>query len=270
MRRTVLEHGWDGAWFLRAYDAAGKKIGSAENDEGQIFIEPQGMCVMGGIGVGSGFAQRALDSAAERLDTPHGMVLQQPAYSRYRPELGEISSYPPGYKENAGVFCHNNPWIAIAETRIGRGERALACLRKITPAYLEEQSDVRRAEPYVFAQMVAGRDAPRQGEAKNSWLTGTAAWTWVAWTQHVLGIRPEHEGLRVEPCIGPSLPWFRVRRRCRGALYEIHVRYDDENEPGVRLRVNGKPLDGTRVPYAPAGMRVQVECDVGPAPISPV
>jgi len=265
MQRTALEHGWDGAWFLRAYDAAGKKIGSARNDEGQIFIEPQGMCVMGGIGVESGFAQRALDSAAERLDTPHGMVLQQPAYSRYRPELGEISSYPPGYKENAGVFCHNNPWIAIAETRIGRGERALACLRKITPAYLEEQSDVRRAEPYVFAQMVAGRDAPRHGEAKNSWLTGTAAWTWVAWTQHVLGIRAEHDGLCVEPCIGPTLPWFRVRRRCRGALYEIHVRYDDEGEPGVRLRVDGVSIDGSRVPYAPAGARVQVECEVGPA-----
>jgi cellobiose phosphorylase len=264
LRRAVLEHGWDGAWFLRAYDAAGRKVGSAENDEGQIFIEPQGMCVMGGIGIESGQAQRALDSVAQRLDTPYGLVLQQPAYSGYRPELGEISSYPPGYKENAGVFCHNNPWIAIAETRVGRGERALACLRKVTPAYLEERSDVRRAEPYVFAQMVAGRDAPRAGEAKNSWLTGTAAWMWVAWTQHVLGIRPEHAGLRVSPCIGPSLPWFRVKRRCRGALYEIHVRYD-EAATGVRLRVDGAALAGTCIPYAAAGARVQVECDVGPA-----
>jgi cellobiose phosphorylase len=224
------------------------------------------MCVMGGIGVESGHAQRALDSVAQRLDTPYGLVLQQPAYSRYRPELGEISSYPPGYKENAGVFCHNNPWIAIAETRLGRGERALACLRKVTPAYLEERSDVRRAEPYVFAQMVAGRDAPRAGEAKNSWLTGTAAWMWVAWTQHVLGIRPEHAGLRVAPCIGPSLPWFRAKRRCRGALYEIDARYDEAAATGVRLRVDGAALPGTCIPYAAAGARVRVECIVGPAP----
>jgi cellobiose phosphorylase len=261
-RVAVLEHGYDGAWFLRAYDAHGHKIGSAENDEGQIFIEPQGMCVMAGIGIREGLAQRALDSTWARLETEYGLLLQQPAYSRYRLELGEISSYPPGYKENAGIFCHNNPWIAIAETRLGRAERALACYRKITPSYHEDIADLRRAEPYVYAQMVAGRDAPRHGEAKNSWLTGTAAWSFVAITQHILGIAPEYDGLRVEPCVAASLPAFRVQRRCRGALYQIDVSYR-EQQRGVRLKVDGKPVQGTLVPYAAAGARVHVECEVG-------
>jgi cellobiose phosphorylase len=263
MSRVVLEHGWDGEWFLRAYDAQSRAIGSARNAEGKIFIETQGMCGMAGIGLTEGHAARALDSAWSNLATPFGMVLQQPAYSAYHVELGEISSYPPGYKENAGVFCHNNPWIAIAEARVGRAGRALDSYRKITPAYLEELSDVRGAEPYVYAQMVAGRDAARPGEAKNSWLTGTAAWSWVAATQHILGIRAEHDGLCVDPCVDASLPWLRIRRQCRGATYEIDVRC----VPGLArttLRVNGTAIEGTVVPYAAAGQRVRVECEVPP------
>ena len=195
---------------MRAYDFFGNKVGSRENPEAQIFIEPQGFCVMAGIGVKEGLAKRALDAVKERLDTRYGIVLNNPPYTRYHVELGEISSYPPGYKENAGIFCHNNPWVMIAETTIGRGDRAFEYYRKIAPAYLEDISEIHRTEPYVYAQMIAGKDAPRHGEAKNSWLTGTAAWNFVAVAHHLLGIRPEHDGLRVHPCLGKELAEFTV------------------------------------------------------------
>ena len=202
MAEAVKRHGWDGAWFLRAYDFFGRKIGSAENEEGKIFIESNGWCAMAGIGLEDGMVDRALDAVKEHLDTEHGIVLQQPAYTTYHIESGEISSYPEGYKENAGIFCHNNPWIMIGETVRGRGDRAWEYYRKICPAYVEEaNSELHKVEPYVYAQMIAGKDAFRPGEAKNSWLTGTAAWNYFAITQYILGIRPEYDGLFIDPCI---------------------------------------------------------------------
>lgn len=249
MQAAVEQHGWDGAWFLRAYDYFGEKVGSAGCAEGQIFIEPQGMCVMAGIGLQDGRARQALDSVRERLATPHGILLQQPAYSRYYLHLGEISSYPPGYKENAGIFCHTNPWIMIAETLLGRGERAHDYYRRINPAVREELADLHRCEPYVYAQMVAGRDAPTHGEAKNSWLTGTAAWNYVAVTQFILGLRPTLRGLRVSPCIPAGWPGFRARRHYRNAWYEIEVRKLEGVSSGVReIRVDGQPISGDILP----------------------
>lgn len=243
MRRAVLENGWDGDWFLRAYDAYGKKVGSKECDEGKIFIEPQGFCVMAGIGVKEGYAKRALDSVKEHLDTPYGIMLNDPPYTSYRLNLGEISSYPPGYKENGGIFCHNNPWITIAETIIGRGERAFEVYRKICPSYLEEISDLHRTEPYVYAQMIAGRNAVRFGEAKNSWLTGTAAWSFYSVSQYILGIRPQFDGLMIDPCIPSDTLGFTVNRKFRGAIYEIRV----ENPIGVQKGVRELYLDGERI-----------------------
>lgn len=260
MTKVVLEHGWDGNWFLRAYDFFGNKVGSRECEEGQIYIEPQGYCVMAGIGVETGEAKKALDAVKERLDTKYGIVLHNPPYSEYHIELGEISSYPPGYKENAGIFCHNNPWIMIAETVVGRPERAWEYYKKIAPAYLEEISEIHRMEPYVYAQMIAGKDAVRHGEAKNSWLTGTAAWNFVAVSQYLLGVRPEYEGLRVEPCLDKSLKGFTVTRRARGATYVIVVK--NEGRGNTELTVDGKPVTGSLVPYAEAGATVHVECTV--------
>lgn len=262
MERAVLEHGWDGEWFLRAYDFFGNKVGSKDCPEGdsKILIEPQGYCVMAGIGVATGEAKKALDSVKERLDTRYGIVLNNPPYRDYHVELGEISSYPPGYKENAGIFCHNNPWVMIAETVIGRGERAFDYYKKIAPAYLEDISEIHRTEPYVYSQMIAGKDAARHGEAKNSWLTGTAAWNFVAVSQYLLGIRPEWDGLCVKPCIGASVPTFSVVRKCRGATYRINVR-SSGGTGTVKLTVDGKPLDGNIVPYAPAGATVNIECE---------
>src|SRR4051812_9923667 len=260
MESAVLEHGWDGEWFLRAYDFFGNKVGSKDCEDGQILIEPQGYCVMAGIGVKSGQARQALDSVRARLETKHGIVLNQPPYKAYHLELGEISSYPPGYKENAGIFCHNNPWVMIAETLIGRGDRAFELWKKIAPAYREDISEVHRLEPYVYAQMIAGKDAPRHGEAKNSWLTGTAAWNFAAISQHILGIKPELSGLRINPCIGVAIPSFTIVRKCRGATYQIIV--DNKARGRVRLKVGGVAHDGTLVPYADAGKTVVIECEV--------
>ena len=199
---------------------------------------------------------RYADGTEEKPD----FVLNQPAYSHYHVELGEISSYPPGYKENAGIFCHNNPWVMIAETRVGRGDRAFDYYKRIAPAYLEEISEVHRTEPYVYSQMVAGRDAVREGEAKNSWLTGTAAWNYVAIAHHILGIRPEFDGLRVSPCIGAEIPSFTVTRRCRGAVYRIRVTNSLKYDRPL-LKVNGEATKGTLVPYAPTGDTVEIDCE---------
>ncbi len=259
MAATVLKHGWDGEWFLRAYDYFGRKVGSHECEEGQIFIEPQGYCVLAGIGVESGHAARALQAVEKYLATPHGIVLQQPAYSRYYLHLGEISSYPPGYKENAGIFCHNNPWVMIAETVLGHGDRAFDYYRRINPSAREAISDIHRCEPYVYAQMIAGKDAPTHGEAKNSWLTGTAAWNYVAITQHILGIRPTYDGLQIAPVIPTDWPGFQATRTWRGVTYQIDVR---RQGPGnhVSLIVDGKPITGNVIPLPPKGTtRVQVE-----------
>jgi cellobiose phosphorylase len=262
MEGTVLRDGWDGEWFLRAYDFFGKKVGSKECPPGdaQILIEPQGFCVMAGIGVKTGEAKKALDSVKERLDTRYGIVLNNPPYAEYHVELGEISSYPPGYKENAGIFCHNNPWVMIAETVIGRGDRAFEYYKKIAPAYLEDISEVHRTEPYVYSQMIAGKDAVRHGEAKNSWLTGTAAWNFVAISQYLLGVRPEFDGLAVKPCIGTEVPEFTITRTCRGATYVINVK-NVRGNGDVKLSVNGKAISGTLVPYAAAGETVTVDCE---------
>ncbi|NIM93083.1 MAG: glycosyl transferase [Anaerolineales bacterium] len=252
MEEALWSAGWDGDWFRRAYDDFGNPIGSKQCEEGKIFIEPQGMCIMAGLGLENGRAMQALDSVAERLATPHGILLHQPAYSRYYLHLGEISSYPAGYKENAGVFCHTNPWIMIAEARVGRGNNAFDYYLRINPSVREEISDVHKCEPYVYAQMIAGHDTPMHGEAKNSWLTGTAAWNYVAITQWILGIRPTYDGLAIEPVIPTEWEGFKAVRRFRGTRYTIHVeRHSPGNE--IRLEVNGMPIDGSIIPTPPTG-----------------
>jgi cellobiose phosphorylase len=209
---------------------------------------------MAGLGIENGRAEEALDSVAKRLATPHGIVLHQPAYTHYYLRLGEISSYPPGYKENAGIFCHTNPWIMIAETRLGRGDRAYDYYLRINPSMREQISEVHRCEPYVYAQMIAGCDAPTHGEAKNSWLTGTAAWNYVAITQWILGIRPTFDGLSVAPVIPSAWKGFDVVRLYRGVRYNINV---ERRGPGneVSLEVNGKPVIGNVIPVPAPGTK---------------
>ena len=250
MYDAVLKDGWDGDWFVRAYDAYGQKIGSKECEEGQIYIESNGFCSLAGIGVKEGLAKKALDSVKEKLDTKYGVMILQPAYTRYHLELGEISSYPPGYKENAGIFCHNNPWVSIAETVIGRGDRAFEIYQKTCPAYCEEFSEIHRTEPYVYSQMVAGRDAKFHGEAKNSWLTGTAAWTFVNVSQYILGVYPTHNGLSIDPCVPKDFGDFELTRKFREGIYNIKVQNPDKVEKGIKsITVDGKAIDGCVIPY---------------------
>ena len=264
VEQAALPAGWDGAWFRRASEAFGKPVGSKECTEGQIFIEPQGMCVMAGIGKESGQAAQALKSVEERLDTKYGVVLHQPAYTSYQLNLGEISSYPPGYKENAGIFCHNNPWISCAEAVLGHGDRAFEVYRKTCPAYIEDISEIHRTEPYVYSQMVAGKDAPTFGEAKNSWLTGTAAWTFFNVSQYILGIQPTLDGLKVDPCIPHTLPGFTVTRRYRGAVYHITVDNSAAVQHGVKsVTVDGKAIEGNLLPLAAEGTDVTVQVVMG-------
>lgn len=250
MTAAIETDGWDGNWFLRAYDANGEKVGSCTCPEGQIYIEPQGFCVLAGVGTNNSLALRALDSVKEKLDTDYGIMLLQPAYTKYHLELGEISSYPPGYKENAGIFCHNNPWVSIAETVVGRGNRAFEIYKKTCPAYVEDISEIHRTEPYVYSQMIAGADAPRHGEAKNSWLTGTAAWTFVNISQYILGLYPTHNGLSINPCVPSDFGDFTLHREYRGANYEIEVKNPNHVEKGiVSLNVDGTSVEGTVIPY---------------------
>lgn len=261
---AILKDGWDGKWFLRAYDAHGQKVGSHECEEGQIYIETQGFCPLAGVGVKEGLAKEALDSVRERLDTKYGIVLLQPAYTRYHLELGEITSYPPGYKENAGIFCHNNPWVSISETVIGRGDRAFEIYQKTCPAYVEEFSEIHRTEPYVYSQMIAGRDAAFFGEAKNSWLTGTAAWTFVNISQHILGLLPTHEGLSVDPCIPHDFGDFELTRKFREGIYHVQVKNPKQVEKGVvSLRVDGQEIAGNVIPYVRGKKEYQVEVTLG-------
>ena len=263
MSATVAQHGWDGAWFRRAYDNYGNPVGSSVCTEGQIFIEPQGICVMAGLGHGDGRARQALDSVRERLATPHGIVLHQPAYTRYYLHLGEISSYPPGYKENASVFCHTNPWIMIAEAQLGNGAAAHDYYLRINPSAREDLSELHGCEPYVYAQTIAGKDAPTHGEAKNSWLTGTAAWNYVAITQWILGIRPTLDGLSVAPVVPAEWPGFTAVRQYRGVRYEITV---TRRGPGsaIHLEVDRQPVIGSVIPLPSPGVtRVQVQAWVG-------
>jgi cellobiose phosphorylase len=260
-----MRSGWDGEWFVRAYDNDGKKIGSSECAEGKIFIESQGFCVMAGIGRETGEAQRSLESVKKYLDTPHGIVLLNPAYSRYYLNLGEVSSYPPGYKENAGVFCHNNAWIIIAEAMLGRGREAMDYYAKISPAFREEIADVHRLEPYVYAQMIAGKDAARQGEAKNSWLTGTASWNFVAISQWILGVRPEFDGLRIDPCIPKEWNGFDVKRKFRNAMYSISVENPAHVCSGTyKVIVDGKEQQGNVVPVFNDAQEHKVIVILGP------
>ena len=260
MEKAVLKDGWDGNWFLRAYDAKGKKVGSKSNDEGQIYIEPQGMCVMAGIGVKTGEAQKALDSVKKRLETKYGIVILNPAYTSYRLNLGEISSYPPGYKENAGIFCHNNPWVIFAETVMGHGNRAFDLYKKTCPTFLEDISEIHRTEPYVYCQMVAGKDAPTFGEGKNSWLTGTAAWTFTVLTQGILGIQPDYDGLRIDPCIPSRVKEYKVNRLYRGTMYHITVSNPHRSQKGVKKIL----VDGKEVPVGTinAGKKKEVNVEI--------
>lgn len=264
MKKTILKYGYDGEWFLRAYDSFGNKVGSKECEEGKIFIEPQGMCVMAGVGLETGEAKKALDSVKKYLDTKYGIVILYPAYTKYYTNLGEISSYPQGYKENGGIFCHTNPWIMAAEATVGNGDRAFEYYKKICPAFIEDISDIHKTEPYVYSQMIAGKEAGHFGQAKNSWLSGTAAWNFAAVSQWILGIKPDYDGLKIDPCIPAHVKKYTVTRNFRGADYEICVLNPNGVCKGVKsVTADGKQIDGNILPVYGDGKKHSVTVTLG-------
>ncbi len=260
METTIEEHGWDGDWFLRAYDFFGEKLGSKECEEGKIFIEPQGICIMGDVGKRNGKAEKALASVEKHLASKHGIVLHQPAFTKYQLKLGEISSYPPGYKENASVFCHTNPWIMIAEAQIGHGDKALDYYLRINPSNRETISEIHRCEPYVYAQTIAGKDAPSFGEAKNSWLTGTAAWNFVAITQWILGIRADYQGLIIDPILPNDWNTFSIKRKFRDTIYDIDVVRSQSEKTSILI--DGQIIDGNKIPIFDDREIVKVKIEI--------
>lgn len=264
MEKQICNVGWDGEWYVRAYDDFGKKIGSKECEDGKIFIETQGFGSMAQIGAEKGYPVKALDSVKKHLDTKYGVVILDPPYRDYHIELGEVSSYPPGYKENAGIFCHNNPWIMIGEIKAGRPANAWEYYKKIAPAYLEDISEIHRLEPYVYAQMIAGKTARRHGEAKNSWLTGTAAWNFVALSQWIAGIRAEYNGLRIEPRLPSHVKNAVITRVYRDCTYSISVENKDPAGPIVVTVSEGKAsANGTLVSTGEKGATIKIKVIVG-------
>ena len=246
VEQAVIDYGWDGEWFVRAYDAFENKVGSKECKDGQIYIEPQGFCTMAKIGSNLGLGKKALDSVEKLLTNKYGVEILYPTYKEYHVELGEVSSYPPGYKENGSVFCHNNPWIVIANTVEGNNERAFDVYKRNCPAYLEDISEIHKTEPYVYSQTIAGRDAKNYGEAKNSFLTGTASWTFVAASQALLGFIPDYDGLKLDPHLPKEIKLVKGTRIFRGVKYNITIHNTGST---YKLIVNNKVIEGNIIPY---------------------
>ena len=272
MKANIMESAWDGDWFLRAYDANGEKMGSKECEEGQIFIEPQGFAIMSDIGKDQGCDKKTLAAIDERLNTQHGLVLNNPAFTKYYIQYGEISTYPGGYKENAGIFTHNNAWIICAAAYAGAGDQAFKYYSEIAPAFTEETSDIHKTEPYVYGQMIGGKDAGSDigkpgnhfGQGKNSWLTGTAAWNMVAISQYILGISADFDGLKIDPSIPAAWDGMTATRQFRGATYDIKVSNPDHINKGVKsVLVDGNAIEGNVIPAFGDGKTHSVEVVMG-------
>lgn len=260
MKKVMMDSAWDGDWFLRAYDAEGKKMGSKECEEGQIFIEPQGFAIMSDIDAEA--SKKTLKAINERLNTQYGLVLNNPAFTKYYIQYGEISTYPGGYKENAGIFTHNNAWIICAAAYAGEGDQAFKYYSEIAPAFTEETSDIHKTEPYVYGQMIGGKDAGADigkqgdnfGQGKNSWLTGTAAWNMVAISQYILGIAADFDGLKIDPSIPHEWDGMKATRQFRGATYDITVKNPNHVCKGVKsMTVDGKAVAGNVIPVMDGG-----------------
>ena len=261
MKDAVNAACWDGEWYKRAFDDEGKPLGSKKNTFGKIFINSQSWAVLGGISD----AERSricLDSVRKYLNTRYGIVAMYPAYTSYDETKGGITTYYPGAKENGGIFCHTNPWVMIAETLMGNGERAYEYYRQILPAMRNDEAELLEVEPYVYSQNILGKEHPQFGIGRNSWLSGTAAWNMVASSQYILGIRPDYDHLAVDPCIPSSWDGFRAYRVFRGAEYKIEVKNPAHVSKGVkRITVNGREVE--KIPVMPVNSSAGVVVELG-------
>jgi cellobiose phosphorylase len=255
MRRRVEEHAWDGEWYLRYFDEAGEPVGSSKNTYGQIYLNAQSWAVLSGF-ASPERARLAMDQANSRLNTKFGLKVFTPGFDGFDPHYGGVTTYPPGTKENGGIFLHTNPWAVIAETLLGNGDRAYEYYSQINPAAKNDIAEQYEIEPYVYAQNVLSDEHPQAGLGRNSWLSGTASWCYQAATQWILGIRPAYAGLRVAPCLPSAWDGFSASRRFRGADYNIVV--SRGKVPSAEMTVDGRPVEGDVVPAAPAGATVRV------------
>ena len=266
MKGRVNDCAWDGEWYVRYFDAAGRPLGSCRDSHGQIYANGQSWPVLSGFAPEEQ-ARAGLEAVHRRLNTRFGIKLSAPGYDGFDPAVGGISTYPPGAKENGGIFLHANPWVIMAEALTGNGERAFLYYDQINPAARNDEIDRFQCEPYAYPQNVLGDEHPQFGLARNSWLTGTASWVYQVAVQYILGIRPTYDGLQVDPCIPPHWPGFQVTRHYRGAVYQIQVR----NPHGVSrgrctLTVDGQPAEGNVIPLLPPNRTYQVDVAMAPLP----
>lgn len=263
MQDIVNAVAWDGEWYVRYFDHQGGLLGSHRNSQGKIFTNAQSWAVLSGFAP-ERWSLQALDSVFEHLNTAHGIKLSTPGYDGFDPDKGGVTTYPPGAKENGGIFLHANPWVMIAETLLGRGDRAYQYYRQINPATKNDLADVFECEPYVYPQNILGDEHPQFGLARNAWLTGTASWAYQAGLKYILGVRPEYDGLRLDPCVPSDWQRFSITRHFRGAEYTIQVENPDGVQKGVKtIRVDGDLLEGTLLPVFADGKVHQIEVVMG-------
>ena len=259
----VNETAWDGDWYVRAYDDLGNPVGSSKRKEGKIYVNTQSWAVISQIAPKERGIQ-CMNSVKKHLNTEYGIMLLAPAYSRYYPEIGALTSYAPGLKENASIWSHANAWAILAECMLGRGDQAHEYYKKLAPPTKNRIAEIHQAEPYVYAQTIAGRDHPNFGLARQSWLTGTAAWMMKVATNWILGIRPQYHGLLVDPCIPTSWDNFMVTRHFRNAIYEIKVENPDHVSKGIKdVTVDGKKLKTSLLPSFADGKKHTVKITMG-------
>ena len=245
MKKTVDSEGWDGQWYKRYYDHMGNPLGSSVNEKGSIFTNGQSWPVMSGFAEGEKRDQ-ALESVYKHLNTSKGIKLSTPGYDSYDPEVGGVTSYRPGAKENGGIFLHSNPWVVIAETINGNGGRAFEYYNQINPAVKNDIIEEYEIEPYCYAQNILGDEHPQFGLGRNSWLSGTASWMYQAGTKYILGIKPALEGLEINPCIPKEWDGFQAQRKFRNNTYKIEVKNPDHISKGIKsITVDGKELSGS-------------------------
>lgn len=263
MKENVNNWAWDGEWYIRYFDHEGKPIGTRRDKVGQIYVNAQSWSVISGFAPESR-AVKALDAVKRILNTRNGIKLSYPGYNGYDPEKGGITTYPPGAKENGGIFLHCNPWVMIAETMVGNGNRAYEYYCQINPVFKNGCIDEYQCEPYCYPQNILGDEHPEFGLARNSWLSGTASWVYQAAVKYILGIRPGYRGLTIDPCIPNTWKGFRVRKHLRGSVYEIQVKNPEGVSGGIRqVLLDGRAFKEKTIPYFGDGKIHSVEVSMG-------
>jgi cellobiose phosphorylase len=262
MKASFQQSAWDGEWFISYFDQTGAPIGSHTNTYGQIYAYTQAWPVIAGFATPEQ-TNIALESVHQKLNTRNGVKLSTPGFNGFDPKIGGTSTYPPGAKENGGIFLHVNPWVILAETLNGNAERAYRYYAQINPASKNDKIDEYEVEPYVYAQNILADEHPLFGLGRNSWLSGTASWMMQVGVQAILGVRASLDGLVINPCIPSAWDQFEVSRVFRGVRYQIHIQNPKHVSKGVdSLKVNGNIISGNVVPMQKNGP-VHVEVVLG-------